>query len=220
MLCGMHVHVEFPDRPPRRVMARMLPYLPLFIALSASSPFWQGSVTGLKGYASQPTMNCPAPGCPSCSAATRNMMPMLMPWCSRARCGRQPSVVVDPAVAQISDTGAAGRGLLHPFDDTLALASLYRVVGPVPVWPCGAQRGDRRGDRAIAVENKWRAQRFGVQGSFIRSKRCRRRLSERDVQLIAPNAEVLACTAELDTLPDHRSRRHLGRCPVTDFYGK
>src|SRR5487761_849285 len=35
MLCGMHVHVEFAD-PARRidVMMRMLPYLPLFIALS------------------------------------------------------------------------------------------------------------------------------------------------------------------------------------------
>jgi carboxylate-amine ligase len=51
MLCGMHVHVEFPD-PARRVdvMRRMLPYVPLFIALSTSSPFWQGRVTGLKGY--------------------------------------------------------------------------------------------------------------------------------------------------------------------------
>ncbi|HMG80433.1 MAG TPA: YbdK family carboxylate-amine ligase, partial [Xanthobacteraceae bacterium] len=51
MLCGMHVHVEFPD-PARRVdvMTRMLPYLPLFIALSTSSPFWQGRATGLKGY--------------------------------------------------------------------------------------------------------------------------------------------------------------------------
>ena len=31
-------------------MTRMLPYLPLFIALSTSSPFWQGRATGLKGY--------------------------------------------------------------------------------------------------------------------------------------------------------------------------
>src|SRR5208282_154410 len=51
MLCGMHIHVAFPD-PARRVdvMTRMLPYLPLFIALSTSSPFWQGRATGLKGY--------------------------------------------------------------------------------------------------------------------------------------------------------------------------
>src|SRR4051812_31534246 len=51
MLCGMHVHVELPD-PSRRidVMRRMLPYVPLLLALSASSPFWQSQVTGLKGY--------------------------------------------------------------------------------------------------------------------------------------------------------------------------
>ena len=51
MLCGAHIHVEFAE-PARRieVMTRMLPYVPLFIALSASSPFWQGHMTGLKGY--------------------------------------------------------------------------------------------------------------------------------------------------------------------------
>src|SRR5581483_5221005 len=51
MLCGLHVHVELPD-PEQRVdvMSRMLPYLPLFIALSTSSPFWRSQNTGLKGY--------------------------------------------------------------------------------------------------------------------------------------------------------------------------
>src|SRR5688572_15084855 len=42
MLCGLHVHVELPDPDERvDVMTRMLPYLPLFIALATSSPFWQ-----------------------------------------------------------------------------------------------------------------------------------------------------------------------------------
>jgi len=34
----------------RRVMYRALPYLHLFLALSTSSPFWQGHPTGLSGY--------------------------------------------------------------------------------------------------------------------------------------------------------------------------
>src|SRR6185436_12196217 len=51
MLCGMHVHVELPDPDLRiDVMCRMLPYVPLFLALSTSSPFWQSRCTGLKGY--------------------------------------------------------------------------------------------------------------------------------------------------------------------------
>src|SRR5438874_1990715 len=51
MVCGLHVHVELPDPDARvDVMSRMLPFLPLFLALSTSSPFWQSRVTGLKGY--------------------------------------------------------------------------------------------------------------------------------------------------------------------------
>jgi len=51
LLCGLHVHVELPDPDERiDVMYRMLPYLPLFYALSTSSPFWQARRTGLKGY--------------------------------------------------------------------------------------------------------------------------------------------------------------------------
>ena len=42
MLCGLHVHVELPDPDDRvDIMMRMLPYLPLFIALATSSPFWR-----------------------------------------------------------------------------------------------------------------------------------------------------------------------------------
>jgi carboxylate-amine ligase len=37
MLCGMHVHVELPDPDARvGVMTRMIPFLPLFVALAAS----------------------------------------------------------------------------------------------------------------------------------------------------------------------------------------
>src|SRR5262252_7716789 len=51
MLCGLHVHVELPDPDDLvDVMCRMLPYLPLFVALATSSPFWQARPTGLKGY--------------------------------------------------------------------------------------------------------------------------------------------------------------------------
>ncbi len=40
MLCGMHVHVQVPDPDTRiDVMARMIPYVPLLLALSTSSPF-------------------------------------------------------------------------------------------------------------------------------------------------------------------------------------
>ena len=51
MLCGMHVHVEVVCPETRiDVMNRMIPYVPLLLALSTSSPFWRSQCTGLKGY--------------------------------------------------------------------------------------------------------------------------------------------------------------------------
>jgi carboxylate-amine ligase len=51
VISGLHVHVEV-ARPEGRVelMNRLLPFLPLLLALSASSPFWQGLPTGLAAY--------------------------------------------------------------------------------------------------------------------------------------------------------------------------
>mgnify|MGYP002716480799 CR=1 FL=1 len=51
VVCGLHVHVEVP-RPEARVdlMNRLMPFMPLLLALSASSPFWQCRATGLAGY--------------------------------------------------------------------------------------------------------------------------------------------------------------------------
>src|SRR5262245_40325308 len=48
---GMHVHVGIDDNEQRiSVMNQMRAFLPLLLALSTSSPFWQGENTGLKSY--------------------------------------------------------------------------------------------------------------------------------------------------------------------------
>ncbi len=60
------------SRCARRPMYRMLPYLPLFLALSTSSPFWQSRRTGLRATDLPPMTSCRAPACRSCSAPRRN----------------------------------------------------------------------------------------------------------------------------------------------------
>jgi carboxylate-amine ligase len=48
MIFGMHVHIGMRDGEHAvRMINALLPYLPYALALSASSPFWQGSDTGL-----------------------------------------------------------------------------------------------------------------------------------------------------------------------------
>jgi glutamate---cysteine ligase / carboxylate-amine ligase len=51
VISGMHVHVGIDDDEQRiAVMNEMRGFLPLLLALSTSSPFWQGENTGLKSY--------------------------------------------------------------------------------------------------------------------------------------------------------------------------
>jgi carboxylate-amine ligase len=51
VICGMHVHVGIEDDALRiDLMNQMIYFLPHLLALSCSSPFWEGRNTGLKSY--------------------------------------------------------------------------------------------------------------------------------------------------------------------------
>ncbi len=51
LICGMHVHVGIEDDELRIDLMNQLAYfLPHLLALSCSSPFWEGENTGLKSY--------------------------------------------------------------------------------------------------------------------------------------------------------------------------
>src|SRR5262249_5185654 len=168
MLCGMHVHIELPD-PDARVdlMYRMLPYLPLFLALSTSSPFWQSRRTGLKGYRLAAYDELPRTGVPE----------LFRP---REEFDASGDALVRARVIEDSSYiwWAIRPSLLNPtlelrapdsctlVEDGVAIAALYRTLARhlyVNRW--------RNADldavgRAIIVENKWQAQRYGVHATF------------------------------------------------------
>ena len=85
MLCGMHVHVELPD-PEKRVdvMTRMLPYVPLLIALSTSSPFWRSRPTGLQGYRLAAYDELPRTGIPELFKTKAQFDAYSRRWCAPA----------------------------------------------------------------------------------------------------------------------------------------
>jgi glutamate---cysteine ligase / carboxylate-amine ligase len=169
MLCGMHVHVEFPD-PRRRidVMTRIIPYLPLFVALSASSPFWQGHATGLKAYRLAAYDELPRTGFPDLfrneeeyntyvSAMERSD---AMPDASHLWWSIRPSLKYPTLELRAPDCCTR-------INDTIALAALYRALAHYLYSHPKHNAEIDSVDRAIAVENKWRAQRYGVQGTFV-----------------------------------------------------
>jgi carboxylate-amine ligase len=62
---GLHVHVGV-DSGDKAVMIcdRIMRHLPTLLALSASSPFWEGEATGLKSYRSKVMAGLPTAGLP------------------------------------------------------------------------------------------------------------------------------------------------------------
>jgi carboxylate-amine ligase len=202
MLCGMHVHVEFPD-PSRRVeiMTRMLPYVPLLLALSTSSPFWQGRPTGLKGYRLAAYDELPRTGLPELFRSEEHYGAYLEAMkrshaiedASHVWWAIRPSEKYPTLELRAPDccTRAA---------DALAIAALYRVL--IRLLYRAADVNDTLDvvDRAIAVENKWRAQRYGISRGFVGRDGAVvvSEVLEQIIEQAGPDIEALQCQAEID----------------------
>ena len=169
VVCGMHVHVEVP-RPAERVdlMNRMLPFTPLLLALSASSPFWQGRDTGLAAYRLSVWGAMPRTGLPDLfqDAADYDRYVAAMTkagaitdasflwWTIR------PSIHFPTLELRVADSCTR-------LDDTLAVAALYRCLVRLVDRSPALNRGQTGAERAITAENFWRAQRDGTRAEFL-----------------------------------------------------
>ncbi len=203
MLCGLHVHVELPNANERvDVMTRMLPYLPLFVALATSSPFWQSRQTGLMGYRLAAYDELPRTGVPELFRTQEEFDGYI-------------EALVKAGVVENSSYiwWAIRPSLKHPtlelrapdcctrVEDTIALAALLRTLArrlyrnPWINWDLNAV------SRAIVVENKWRAQRYGIHGTFVNidgdGATSVAEMLDQLIDEIAPDAESLGCLAEV-----------------------
>jgi carboxylate-amine ligase len=202
MLCSTHIHVEFAE-PARRVevMTRMLPYVPLFIALSASSPFWQGRMTGLKGYRLAAYDELPRTGLPELfrsKAEYEAYVDVLvragaMPDASHLWWAIRPSLKYPTLELRAPDCCTR-------LDDTIAIAALYRALARFLYRNPEHNAGVDTVDRAVAVENKWRAQRYGVQGTFVTRSGAVTvaNFLDRVLEMTAAEADAFACHEQLE----------------------
>jgi carboxylate-amine ligase len=201
MLCGMHVHVELPDPDARvDVMCRMLPYLPLFLALSTSSPFWQARRTGLKGYRLAAYDELPRSGVPELFR-TKEEFDAYVAALTRA------GVIEDSSYVW----WAIRPSLNHPtlelrapdcctlVEDSIAIAALYRTLSRHLYRNPRRNEGIDAVGRAIVVENKWRAQRYGVHGTFVTEDGAVTvaEILDRIIEQTAADAHALDCAAEI-----------------------
>jgi carboxylate-amine ligase len=201
LLCGLHVHVELPDPDARvDVMCRMLPYLPLFVALSTSSPFWQERRTGLKGYRLAAYDELPRTGVPELFRK-REEFDAYVAALVRAGVIEDSSYIwwaIRPSLHNPTlELRAPDSCTL--VEDAIAIAALYRTLTRHLFI-------DRRRNsdldavaRAIVIENKWRAQRYGVHGTFVTDQGAVTvaEMLEHVMADTACDAAALGCTAEI-----------------------
>lgn len=203
MLCGMHVHVELPD-PDRRVgvMYRAIPFLPVLLALSTSSPFWQGQRTGLLGYRLAAYDELPRTGLPELfrtkteyeSYVDALVAAGLIENASFIWWAMRPSLWHPTLELRIPD-------VCTRLEDGLCIAAIFRCLArhlfnhPELNADLGVV------DRAFAIENKWRAQRYGTKASFIdRRSKVARTMNEAVEELLDrlhADAEALDCVREI-----------------------
>jgi carboxylate-amine ligase len=202
MLCGLHVHVELPESEDRvDVMYRMLPYLPLFVALATSSPFWQSRRTGLKGYRLAAYDELPRTGVPELFRR-REEFDDYVAALTRAGVIEDSSYVwwaIRPSL-NLPTLELRAPDSCTFLDDSIAIAALYRSLArrlcrnPWLNWDMTAVT------RAIVVENKWRAQRYGIDGTFV-SEHGAIPITDMLAQVlddVAPDADALGCSQEIE----------------------
>ncbi len=167
-LCGLHVHVEVPE-PQRRIeiMYRLIPFLPLLLALSTSSPFWAGCETGLLGYRNAANDALPRTGLPEMFRSIEEydayvqalVQARIIPDSTYVWWALRPSLQHPTIELRLTDCCTA-------IDDAVAIASLFRVLVHHAVRDAGGAELSAVG-RALVEENRWRAQRYGTDGTYV-----------------------------------------------------
>ena len=169
LIFGLHVHVGIEDREVAiHLMNQMRYFLPHLLALSANSPFWIGLKTGLKSYRCKVFDKFPRTNIPDTFTGWSdydNFVNLLI----RTRC-------IDNAKKIWWDVRP------HPFfstlefricdipmrvDETIALAAMIQATIAKLYRLHSKNQGFRMYSRALIMENKWRASRYGIDGKLI-----------------------------------------------------
>lgn len=203
LICGMHVHVGVEDDDTRiDLMAQLSYFLPHVLALSTSSPFWQGQDTGLNCYRLTVFDNVPRTGLPpvfeSFTEFTRSVDVIrhagVIEDATRIWWDIRPSVRYPTLETRICD-------VMPRLDHTISVAAIIQCLTRMLLRLKRANQRWRIYDRFLIGENRWRAQRHGPREGLIDFGRGAvvpfDTLLEELIALIAEDAEALECFAEV-----------------------
>ena len=221
VICGLHVHVGIEDEELRVDLMNQAGYfLPHLLALSTSSPFWRGEDTGLASYRIAIFNELPRTGLPDHFESwgeyrrqvDRLVNAGLIDDASKMWWDIRPSARFPTLEMRITDMCTA-------LDHAISIAALYRSLVSM-LWRL--KKSNQRWriyPHMLIKENRWRAQRYGVDEGLVDFGKGEivpvAGLVDELIALVREDAERLGCLAEVegakrilrDGTSAHRQRR-------------
>ncbi len=169
VICGCHVHVGIEDDDLRiDLMNQAAYFLPHILALSCSSPFWEGEDTGLSSYRLTVFDALPRTGLPdqvSSFGEYRRLVSALVDagciedatkiWWDIRPSDKYPTL--EQRVTDVCST----------VDEALAIAALFQALLAYLYRLRTRNQRWRIYPATLINENRWRAQRYGTQGKLV-----------------------------------------------------
>ena len=206
LICAMHVHVGIED-PDLRIdlMNQIRYFLPHLMALTTSSPFWQGTVSNLKSYRLAVFDELPRTGLPetyqSYGEYERHLQSLIDVGVIED--GTKVWWDVRPS-ARFPTLEMRACDICTRIEDALAVAAmfvclvrmLWRLKRMNVLW--------RRYKTFLINENRWRAMRYGIDAGLIDFGRGElvpyAELLEEMLELTQEDAAAFDCVAEMQHL--------------------
>jgi carboxylate-amine ligase len=203
VICGMHVHVGIEDEDLRiDLLGQATYFLPHLLALSTSSPFWEGVQTGLKSYRLSVFDELPRTGLPyqfeSWSEYERSLELLvsagLIEDATKLWWDLRPSARFPTLEMRITD-------VCPLVEDGVAIASLFRCVLRMLYRLRRQNQRWRTYPPFLVRENRWRAQRYGIEQGLVDFGKGAvvpfPTLLEELFDLISEDAAYFGCVAEM-----------------------
>ena len=203
LICGTHVHIGI-EEPGLRidVMNQMRYFMPHLLALSTSSPFWEGELMGMKSYRLSVFDGMPRTGVPEAVASYREYERIIgtlvnagvIEDASKIWWDIRPSTKFPTLEARVAD-------MCTNVEDTLAVVATYQCLTRMLIHLKERNIRWRDYPALLIAENRWLAQRYGVTGHMIDfgKSECRpfKDLNEEMIGFLLQHAQALGCEREL-----------------------
>jgi carboxylate-amine ligase len=233
LISGMHVHVAVGADDLRIDLMNQVSYfLPHLLALSTSSPYWQGLDTGLNSYRLSVWDEMPRTGLPNTfdSAAEYQRHVDVMVNAGLIEDGTKiwwdirPSSRFPTLEVRICD-------VCTDMQDALAIAALYLSLLHMLYRLKLSNQRWRQYASMLIMENRWRAQRYGIDQGLVDFGKGRivpfADLADELADLVVEDAAALGCLEEVERIRKiaregtsahrqraaHKAAFDAGKCP-------